>query len=450
MSKRPYPGRIPRLTRRSLLQGTAGFGLAMMLDPSGFPFSSGLAGPVSLDLGGDMWTVREEGRSNSIRAVIPGSNYSSLLAAGEIPDPFLGENNDKVQWVAEKSSFFERTFQVSDNLYDKRYVELVCHGLDTLATIWLNGDRIGTSNNMFRTWTFNIKPHLRRGTNHLRIGFDPLTPYVQNQRASYNQKYGVDLANERSWVRKAPYMWGWDWCRPLLTQGIWRKIEVLGYDVRIADVSVVQNRQADGTVQLETHVKTAGEAKALSLEVQIALAGEAAATAQGAATNGETTLRLTIPNPQLWWPNGMGDQPLYLVTVGLKDAEGTSLDTTTCRVGLRTIDVVPPSGETAMHVRVNGMPVFAIGADWIPAVNMPDRVTPEILRWYVYKAAECNFNFIRLWGGGYYEEDELFDLCDELGLMLQFEFKFANASYPIHDEVWMDNLREEIEQQTRR
>lgn len=433
-----------------MLRGTVGFGLAVMLDPSGLALSPRGSGPVSLDLAGDMWTLREEDRPNPIRAMIPGSNYTNLLAAGEIPDPFIGENNDKVQWVAEKRSFFERSFEAPDGLYDKRHVELVCHGLDTLATIWLNGDRVGSSNNMFRAWTLDIKPHLRRGTNHLRIGFDPLTSYVQQQRAAYHQKYGIDLSNERSWVRKGPYMWGWDWCRPILTQGIWRKIEILGYDVRIADVGVLQNHQPGGTVQLEIHSTTAGASAATSLDVQVALAGEVVATAQGAATNDETILRLTIPNPQLWWPNGMGNQPLYIVTVQLKNAEGAILDSVTRRIGLRRIEVMAPTADTALHLRINEVPVFAKGADWIPADNMPSRVTPEILRWYMNTAADCNFNFIRLWGGGYYEEDQLFDLCDELGLMLQFEFKFANASYPIHDESWMDNLREEIEQQTRR
>jgi beta-mannosidase len=433
-----------------MLQGTAGFGLATMLDSSAFALGLRTTTPVSLDLAGNMWFLHLEGGSDPIRATIPGSTYSNLLASAEIPDPFFGENNDKVQSIAEKGSFFERTFEVPDNLYEKRHVDLVCYGLDTLATLWLNGDRIGTSNNMFRTWTFDIKPHLRRGANHLRIGFDPLTGYVQDQRAAYQQQYGVDLANERSWVRKAPYMWGWDWCRPLLTQGIWRKIQVLGYDVRIADVGIVQNHQADGTVQLEIHASTGADAKGLTLDVQVALVGEAVATAKESVTNDETALRVTIPTPQLWWPNGMGDQPLYNVTVRLKDSEGIVLDTTSCRIGLRTVQVVAPIGDTAMHVRVNGVSVFAKGADWIPADNMPTQVTPELLRWYMSKAAECNFNFLRLWGGGYYEEDELFDLCDELGLMLQFEFKFANAGYPIHDQSWMDNLRQEIEQQTRR
>jgi beta-mannosidase len=433
-----------------MLQGTAGLGITMMLDQSGFSLSADGPGPVALDLGGDVWSLSEQGITGSIPATIPGSTYSNLLAVDRIPDPFFGENNGQVQWAAERGSLFERSFEVRDELYGRKYVELICHGVDTLARIWLNGKPVGSSNNMFRIWTFDIKPHLRRGTNHLRVAFDPLNSYVQSQRGTYRQKYGIDLPNERSWVRKAPYMWGWDWCRPLLTQGIWRKMEVLGYDVRIADVGVLQTHRADGTVQLQIHVTLAGGTSGIAIESRIDLAGEIVATASSAAATGETILQATIPKPQLWWPNGMGDQPLYTVSVQLKDTEGRMMDAATHRIGLRTIEVVEPSQNQALHLRVNGIPVFAKGADWIPADNLPARVTPAILRWYMSKAAECNFNFIRLWGGGYYEEDALFDLCDELGLMLQFEFKFANASYPIHDKSWMDNLGEEIEQQTRR
>ena len=146
----------------------------------------------------------------------------------------------------------------------------------------------------------------------------------------------------------------------------------------------------------------------------------------------------------------MGNQPLYTVKAQLTDAKGRNTGTASRRIGLRNVEVLPPKDDVAMHLRVNGVPVFAKGADWIPADNMPTRVTPEILRYYMTKAVECNFNFIRLWGGGYYEEDELFDLCDEMGIMLQFEFKFANAAYPVNDKPWMDNLRAEIEEQTRR
>lgn len=431
-----------------MLQATTGLGIALMLDKSGLALSTGKTDPLSLDLGGDMWTLRQESKGGATPASIPGGTYTSLLAVGTIADPFYGENNSKVQWVAEKSWSFERSFYVPHDLRNKRHVELVCHGLDTLATVWLNGHEIGNANNMFRKWTFDIKPHLHKGANHIRVRFDPLTSYVEEKRTAYKEKYGVDLSNERSWVRKAPYMWGWDWCRPVLTQGIWKKIEVLGYDARIDDVGVLQSHQPDGSVQLEVHTTAVGQAFGTQLEAQVSLAGNVVAKTTGRMENGKAILHMTVRQPQLWWPSGMGDQPLYVVTVQLKDAKGQSLNTATRRIGLRKIDMVAPSKDKALHLCVNGIPVFAKGADWIPADNMPTRVTPEILRWYMSRAVESNFNFIRLWGGGYYEEDELFDLCDELGLMLQFEFKFANASYPVKDASWMGNLREEIEQQT--
>ncbi|MGC1872108.1 MAG: glycoside hydrolase family 2 protein [Acidobacteriaceae bacterium] len=440
----------PYLTRREILQGAAALGVGLVLDKSGIVFADEKTDLLSLDLGGDMWTMEEEGKSGTIPALMPGSTYTNLLTAKKIPDPFYGENNGKVQWVAEKNWIFERSFEVPGELRSKQHVELACHGLDTLATVWVNDRQVGTADNMFRTWTFDIKPHLRGGTNHIRVRFDTLTPFVEKQRAAYKQQYDIDLPNPRSWVRKAPYMWGWDWCLPVLTQGIWKKIEILGYDARIADLNVVQNHQPDGSVQLEIHTTVAGAAKGSSVKTQVMLAGDVIAEATGPVDQGATVLQASIPKPQLWWPNGMGDQPLYSVTARLTDSKAQSLDTASRRIGLRKVAVLPPSNDVAMHVQVNGVPVFAKGADWIPADNMPTRVTPEILRWYMTKAVECNFNFIRLWGGGYYEEDELFDLCDEMGLMLQFEFKFANASYPVNDSTWISNLQTEIEQQTRR
>jgi beta-mannosidase len=444
------PLQAPHLTRREMLQVTAGLGMTLALDKSGVVFGAEKAGPLSLDLGGDMWTMQEEGQSQSLRAVVPGSTYRNLLQAGKISDPFYGDNNGKVQWVAEKNWFFERSFQAPAELHSRQHVELVCHGLDTLATVWLNGKQVGRADNMFRTWVFDIKPHLRKGTNHLRIRFDTLAPYVEEHRKAYQQQFGVNLRNPRSWVRKGPYMWGWDWCRPVLTQGAWRKIEVLGFDSRIADLAVLQDHQADGSVRLDLQATVLGDATGSTVKAQVTLAGAVVAEATGPVNDGAAALQTIVSKPQLWWPNGMGDQPLYAVTAHLTDAKGKVVDTASRRIGLRKVEVLPPKEGMAMHLRVNGLPVFAKGANWIPADNLPSRVTPETLRWYMTRAVECNFNFIRLWGGGYYEEDELFDLCDELGLMLQFEFKFANASYPVEDKAWMDNLQAEIEEQTRR
>ncbi len=447
----------PSLTRRQMLQASAGYGATLALGRLGRGAPVGVAAPAkpagsvfSLDLRGDMWTMEQEGGAQSVPAIVPGSTYTNLLRAGKIPDPFFRENNGADQWVAKHNWIFHREFDADKSLLARQHVELVCNGLDTLAAVSLNGHELGRADNMFRTWTFDAKRHLRKGTNRLRVRFDTLAPYVESQRAKYKKQYGIDLHNPRSWVRKAPYMWGWDWCRPVLTQGVWKKIAILGFDARIADLGVLQSHEADGSVRLEIETTVLGDSTGLSVATQISLAGQVVATATGPVANGASALQLLISNPQLWWPNGMGDQPLYTVTVQLTDGQARSVDTASRRIGLRKVEVLPPSAEVAMHVRVNGAPVFVKGADWIPADNMPTRVTPEILHWFITRAVECNFNFIRLWGGGYYEEDELFDLCDELGLMLQFEFKFANASYPVRDQDWMNNLKEEISEQTRR
>ncbi len=439
------------LTRREMLQLTAGLGVGLALGGRRSVFATEPGGSaVALDLTGDAWTLREDQGAESVRAVVPGSTYADLLRAGKIPDPFYGDNNAKVQWVAEKNWYYERAFDVPEEVLAKQHVDLVCHGLDTLATISLNGQDVGRADNMFRSWTFDIKPFLRKGTNQLRIRFDSLAPYVERQRKDYQQQFGVNLPEPRSWVRKGPYMWGWDWCQPVLTQGIWKHIEVLGYDARIGELLVLQERQPDGSFRLSIHTTVLGDSAGCVVNAQVALAETVVAEATGPVSGGVATLEAVVRKPELWWPTGMGGQPLYTVTARLSDAKGRGLEAARRRVGLRTIEVHPPKGDVAMHLAVNGVPVFAKGADWIPADNLPSRVTPELLRWYMTRAVECNFNFLRLWGGGYYEEDELFDICDELGLMLQFEFKFANAAYPVRNSTWMANLAAEIEDQTRR
>ena len=451
-------GQFLHLTRREMLLVTAGLGMELALGSRGSGLAAETAGPASLrltgglaslDLGGGMWTLQDEEKSLSLPAVVPGSTYTDLLRAAKIPDPFYGDNNAKVQWVAEKSWSYERVFEASEELLARQHIELACHGLDTLATVWLNGQDLGRADNMFRSWTFDIKRYLQKGSNQLRIRFDALAPFVQQQRQDYKQSFGVDLDNPRSWVRKGPYMWGWDWCQPVLTQGIWRKIEVLGYDARIIDLAVLQDHQSDGSVRLNLRATVLGDPAGASIEAQVALAGKVVAEGTGPVAGGAATLEAVVRSPELWWPSGMGGQPLYTVTARLTGGKEV-MDTASRRIGLRTVEVLPPKDDVAMHLVVNGRPVFAKGADWIPADNMPTRVTPEILRWYMTRAVECNFNFIRLWGGGYYEEDELFDICDELGIMLQFEFKFANAAYPVRNPTWMANLAAEIEEQTRR
>ncbi len=464
------------LTRRQMLQAAAGAGAVLTLAGcSSTPMRAQASrrqtravpaanSCLTLDLTGDTWTMHAQGHPDKLPAIVPGSTYTDLMRAGKIPNPYYRENNGQVQWVAKKNWIYERTFDVPEEMLSQPHVELQCHGLDTLATLWLNGREIGRADNMFRAWSFDVRPHLCAGGNTLRIQFDTLEPYVEKNREAYKKAYGLDLSDARCWVRKAPYMWGWDWCRAVLTQGVWKPLELIAYEARITDVGILQRHEASGAVQLDIQTTVSGASSSPSanaqVRVRVLFAGTTVATASAPVKDGLAQCQVTIEHPQLWWPNGAGEHPLYTVEAQLLESTGgvvemlsstaKVMDTKCRRIGLRKVEVLPPKDGVAMHVKVNGVPVFVKGADWIPADNMPTRVTPEIIRWYMEKAVECNFNFIRLWGGGYYEQDELFELCDELGLMLQFEFKFANDTYPVHDPQWMDNLQIEIEQQVLR
>jgi len=448
--------KFPAINRRRILLSAVGVGIGSALagcaEKPG-PASSATIEPdkafESFSIAGTAWTMHQEGDSDHLPAVVPGSTYTDLLRNDKIPHPFYRENSGKVQWVAEKNWVYETTFHVPDRMLTRKYINLQCDGLDTLATLWINGKKIGQADNMFRQWSFNIKPHLRQDVNTLRIVFYTLEPTIKKMAAQYKARYGIDLPNPRSWIRKAPYMWGWDWCRPLLTQGVWRDIRIEAYDARISDVGVHQHHQSNGSVRLAIHTSLMHAPRDATVAVTVSLGGKSVAAGSGSIKDDQSHVELTVVKPELWWPNGMGAHPLYHVSVELIRANFV-LHSHSCRIGLRQIEVLPPGNGVAMHVKVNGIPVFVKGADWVPADNLPTRVTPEILRYYMKTAADSHFNFIRLWGGGYYEPDELFDLCDELGLMLQFEFKFANDTYPVHDAAWMHNLRVEINQQVRR
>ncbi len=481
------------MTRRQLLQTAASAGVIAALagcsadpQPRNAMASATTTSALSLDLTGDTWTMHEEGTTETVPAIVPGATYTDLMRAKKIPDPYYRENNGRgarggsnvwtfewdkyisevdprpIQWVAEKNWIYQRTFQVSDQMLAKPHVVLRCHGLDTLASIWINGAWIGDADNMFRDWEFDAKPHLKAGSNDIRIRFGALThsPYVEKNRTAYKNAHGIDLSNPRSWIRKGPYMWGWDWCRPLLTQGIWKPIEIVAYDAKITDLGIIQHHLDSGAVRLDIQTTVDGTDDGAYITSRVLFDNKVVATASAPVVHGAARCNAQINHPQLWWPNGMGDHPLYTVESHLHQPTGgvveilasttRAIDSASRRIGLRKVDVLPPKDGVAMHVQINGVPVFVKGADWIPADNIPTRVTPDMIRWFMHKAVECNFNFIRLWGGGYYEQDELFDLCDELGLMLQFEFKFANTVYPVQDQKWMDNLQIEIDQQVRR
>lgn len=406
----------------------------------------------TIKLDGD-WRVAQSGKRGAIPARVPGCIHTDLLAAGKIPDPFYRDNELKVQWVGEVDWVYARSFNAPAALLRHDRVLLRCEGLDTLATITLNGAPVGRADNMFRVWEFDVKPLLKAGRNTIEVRFDSTIPYI-NARQAERPLPGWSAPHEvagRAYVRKEPCNYGWDWGPALVTCGIWRPISIVAFDVaRLTGMRILQNHDTPGQVTLEVtpEVEQVRDA-ALSTVVSVRFEGQT--VAEAAAPAGEP-VALTVRDPRLWWPNNLGDQPLYHVAVELKDADGRILDTLTKRIGLRTLvlDRHPDQWGESFQFVVNGVPFFATGGNWIPADAFVTAVTPERYRALLQSVKDANMNMLRVWGGGVYESDVFYDLCDELGICVWQDFMFACSTYPTFDDAFMANVRAEAEDTVRR
>jgi beta-mannosidase len=407
-------------------------------------------GVVSMNLGGTTWQVSKEGDSEVIAATVPGSIHTDLLAAKKIPDPYFGDNERKVQWVGEAAWTYRRSFDVSADLLAREHLLLRCEGLDTLATLRINGTEIGKTENMFRTYEFDVKKLLKPGANTIEVSFDSVLPYI---RAKDKERHlpTWDLSGT-AYIRKEPCNFGWDWGPRLITCGIWKNIALIAYDTaRINDVLISQDHATSGKVGLNISVDAnAKEGVPLTYKATVSLDGVEVGVSSGILQEGKGDAKITITHPKLWWPVGMGNHPLYTVKVELLDGQGRLLDTKTSRIGLRVMKVHQKTADSPMYLEVNGVKFFAKGANWIPADNFPNRIPKGRLRRYVEDAAACNMNTLRFWGGGHYEEDELLDACDELGVCLWIDFKFACSSYPAFDDAFLDNVRLEVRDNLKR
>lgn len=394
-----------------------------------------------LSLGGE-WQVAKAGTDEWIPARVPGCIHTDLLAAGKIPDPFYRENEKDVQWVGETDWVYRRTFEVPAETLNHDLVVLRCEGLDTFATIKINDQAIGTTNNMFRIWEFDVKPVLKAGENKIEVALNSVVPFINERQKERDQHHGV---GGRSWVRKEPCSFGWDWAPILITSGIWRTISIQTADeARLKNLVFSQDHSIPGQVGLSISVAAQVFQNApIYAEISIGHDGKSMATKRIALTNAHASETLILKNPELWWPNGMGGQPLYTVSVNLLNQNSKTVDSTTRRIGLRTLKLVEKTEQSPLHFVANGIPFFAKGANWIPSDSFAPRVTPERLHQYVADAAAVNMNMLRCWGGGYYEEDALYDACDERGICIWIDFKFACASYPSFDDDFMNNVRGE-------
>lgn len=374
-----------------------------------------------VNLGG-AWRMREADSETWHSAHVPGSVYADLMADGTMPDPFWRENELDAFERMKKDYVYQRTFTVTEAQLAHPHVELVCEGLDTLAHVSLNGREIAFADNMHITWVWDVKEQLHAGENTLEIRFDSPILYCAKKAEEAPGWESSDATPGFRHLRKAHCMFGWDWGPRLPDAGIWRPIFLRTWDTARLENALMLQAHHDSVVDVTIRPEIAGES---------AWSAEITAPDGEVLTLPETTAAeqvITIEHPQLWWPNGLGKQPLYRVTVRL--ATG---DTRMWRIGLRTMTVSREKdewGEEFCHV-VNGVKVFAMGADYIPEDNILARVTPERTRRLLEDCKAANFNAIRVWGGGYYPDDAFYDICDELGLLVWQDLMYACAFYDL-------------------
>jgi len=410
---------------------------------------------MELNLAGP-WKVRAENGKHTLSAQVPGDIHYDLLRAGRIPDPYLADNELQVQWVGEQDWVYGREFRVDETLLAHQRVLLRCEGLDTLATILVNGNEVATTDNMFRTWEFDIKPMLRVGDNRVEIRFASAAGYVTKRVAArplerplpkWNQPKALPGGN---FIRKQQCNFGWDWGPCLITCGIWRPIRIVAFDTaRITDVQVRQDHVQAGWVGLDVVVSTAKVARVQGVQarVKVSVGDQELATAEVAMRGKAATARLELKKPRLWWPNGLGEAALHTVEVDVIDRDGNLLDTWMRRIGLRTLRLDRHKdewGESFQFV-VNGVPFFAKGANWIPVDAILARRMPEDYQRLVADAAAVHMNMLRVWGGGIYEDDAFYDACDEQGICIWQDFMFACATYETYDASFMRSVKAEFE-----
>ena len=383
-----------------------------------------------IDLCG-IWNIKGAGYDTTGK--VPGSVYSALLEGGLMQDPYYRDNELEAFALMQNDFTFSREFY-----YDKKaeQVYLVCEGLDSLCDIYVNEQLVEQTDNMHRTYRFDVSKFLRAGKNSIACVFHSFNKYVKEKQAE-NWVGGTvfDGGTEGfSHLRKAHCMSGWDWGPRLPDAGIWRPIYLMETDTAyITDFRIIQ-RHENGKVFVTVDVKSQGTCTQV-LEI-IAPNGSSMSVQNGVETE--------IENPQLWWPNGLGEQPLYTIKATLWN-ENACVDTQTKRIGLRTLELIRKRDEYggSFYHQVNGVAFFAMGADYIPEDNIFSRITEQRTRKLLTNCRDCNFNAVRVWGGGYYPDDYFFEICDELGLVVFFDLMFACCSYP-YGEEFTENVLNEI------
>lgn len=381
------------------------------------------------------WRMKQTDEADWIDAVVPGSVFADLLRAGKMSDPFYRDNEMDILELTKWDYEYERSFKADAALLTRDVVLLRCEGLDTLCELSINGQPVLSTDNMHRTYEADVKGILKPGRNDIRIVLRSATRFVLEKDKEYHLTSCADAVPGISHLRKAHSMFGWDWGPKLPDSGIWRDISIRGYDRgRIDDVLVTQRHEEHAVgLDIRTDIMQWTDT---GLNVQMTLeAPDGALLEQTASVDGgAAALAFHVAEPQLWWPCHYGSQPLYTLRVRLYDG-GNAVDERVLRIGLRTLTIRQGEDEwgESFEFVVNGRSIFVMGANYIPEDNVFGRLSRERTDRLLQSCVEANFNCIRVWGGGYYPDDDFFDMCDRYGLIVWQDHLYACGAYDFND-----------------
>ncbi len=397
------------------------------------------------------WQFKSSNDSIWRNASVPGSNYTDLLYHGLIPDPYDGANEQKVQWVAELDWEYKLTFDVNADLLANNNIVLNFDGLDTYAKVYLNDEIIVNSDNMFRKWNVKCKELLKEGSNSLHIKFE--SPISRNILAAQQDSY--QLPDNRVYTRKAPYQFGWDWGPKLITSGIWKPVTLVTWNSLVIKDIYFKQTELNKTQALFDVV---GEIESdlfqkVNIEVWDRTNNICLTKTMRDQSDSESGSSFSIPividKPKLWWPNGLGEAYLYDLEVIVSNNDFS--ETFKHNIGIREIKLITAADSigSSFYFEVNGIPVFAKGANYIPQDNFTTRVDSQRYERTIKAAVDANMNMLRVWGGGIYESNYFYELCDKHGIMIWQDFMYACAMYP-GDKAFIRTAGIEAQQQIAR
>lgn len=399
-----------------------------------------------------IWDFRKSTDLDWLEGRVPGSLLADLYRLNLIDEPYYRDNEEKLAELFHAQYEYRRKFTVNKTDLNNSEAILKFDGIDTIATIYVNGFIIGDTSNMHRTYEFNVKKFLKTGENELIVKLHSSTKYISEKQKEL-PLYGIPMATPGyTHLRKGHYMFGWDWGPNLPDCGIWRKVTLsFTCDARWLDVHVKQLHECDA-VRLQTNLVIENPSEANVYAVIKVTAPDGEQLLQKKLVKQTDSLELRIEEPKLWWPNGYGEQPLYQMECRLENRDQVVLDEKKIIIGLRQISVntSPDQWGSNFAFCINGIEIFAMGADYIPEENILSWLNKDRTEKLIRDCVEANFNMIRVWGGGIYPEDNFYALCDQYGLIIWQDLMFACGVYDIENRDFVDNSLLEIKDNIKR